>query len=231
MLEVLARERLPRDLLRVIYAFYVEVYLQENLRICHRLFLEFLDLEGRFQTKLTTYEEDLMARFRALLGSNTVHSTHDEITHLNTLFRSIGGHRDRMYRQLVGQYKQYARVLQYYVNDTAYEICEQIWMSLYILNRTAFGRRSLTLDQVEQSRIILTKEVNLVYLGTQTLPRYQSSKERVLQYVMQRLNRYVHSWSFTMRRWLCRTPLIWNQLEQVLHDNSEALGRFLARDI
>lgn len=223
MLEALVRS-LPRDLLRVIYALYLEVYLQENLQVCRRLFLEFRTLEGQFQSKLMTYDEDLSVRLRALMDSR---NTQDGITYLNSIFRSIGGHREHAFRQLVSQYKQYARAMQYYVNDVAYDICEQIWMSLYVLNRTPSGRRSLVLEQVERSRVILTKEVHLVYLGIQILPRYQYSKVRILQHVVRRLIRYLQSWSFYIRRWMCRVPVAWLNLERLVDENPEALRRFL----
>jgi len=230
MLEALV-QTLPRDLLRVIYAFYLEVTLQEHFQICRRLFLEFRDLEGQFQLRMVRYDKHLQYYFRKLLTSDTTWTVHDEVYYLNTLFREIGGHRDRAYRQLVTRHKKYAHTLHHHVNDIAYDICEQIWQSLYVLNQTPEGRRSLTWQNVEQSRVILTKEVHLVYLGIQVLPRYQCSKLQLLQYVVRRIDKHLRSWSFCFRRWLCHVPVVMVQLDQFLRENPRALQHFLTLTI
>ena len=218
---------LPTDLLRVIYTLYTEIHLQEHLQACRRLFLEFRALEERFQEETTRYEQYLHYHFRTILSSGTPWNVRDEMSSLKEIFRTIGGHRDRPYRQLLIQYKKYGRSLNYYVNELAYDVCEQLWLSLYTLNRTPDGRRTLLLHEVKKAQSIFKKEIHLVYLGLQTLPRYEQVKLELLQYILRRIEQYLNSWTFYIRRWLYDPPAVWVQLCQLLHEKPVAVQRFL----
>jgi hypothetical protein len=218
---------LPTDLLRVISVFHAELCLQEHLQVCRRLFLQFRDLEGQFQEESARYNRQLQYHFRTLWALDSHWHVRDEITSLKEIFRKIGGHRDRAYRQLLAQYKQYGRALNYYVNDLAYEICEQLWLSLYVLNRTPDGRRTLQWNEVTKARAIFTTEVRLIQLGLQALPRYEKVKLQLLQYILRRIHRYLNSWTFCFRRWVCDPPVTWVELHRLLQEDPDALQRFL----